>query len=334
MSPLLKIKDLSVEFTNYQGTSKVLDNINLTIKKGEIYGLVGESGCGKSVTARAVLQLIPQPPGKITHGSICFQDEELIGVSKQRIRQIRGNEISMIFQEPMSSLNPVFTVGNQMQEVVHLHRKLKKNAAKKVCVEMLKQVQMPDPIEVLKKYPHELSGGMRQRVMIAMALVCEPSLLIADEPTTALDVTVQGQVLSILTRLSRKRNISVLIITHDMGVVAQICDRLAVMYAGRIIEMASVKELFSSPVHPYTKGLIASIPSMGKKKNEDHKDSVAKTLYSIPGSVPTLIHPPPGCRFHPRCGWQHSLCVENPPKLKKINPDHSVACYGKKANRL
>jgi peptide/nickel transport system ATP-binding protein len=331
MNSLLKIENLSVEFSNYQGTSKVLDNINFSIEKGEILGLVGESGCGKSVTARSILQLIPQPPGNISNGAIYFKDENLLTASKKRIRQVRGNEISMIFQEPMSSLNPVFTVENQMMEVVRLHRKLKRKVAHEMCVDMLKQVQMPDPEQVLKKFPHELSGGMRQRVMIAMELICDPELLIADEPTTALDVTVQGQVLAILTSLSRRRNISVLIITHDMGVVAQICDRVAVMYAGRIVELAPVKKLFSKPGHPYTNGLIACIPDMGSKENAVPDTTSAKTLYSIPGSVPTLINPPEGCRFHPRCELRGKLCDYQVPPLELVSPEHFVACHYKKA---
>lgn len=329
MDPLLRIKDLSVEFSNYQGTSRVLDNICLTVDQGEILGLVGESGCGKSVTARAILQLIPQPPGNISTGAIYFKEENLLTASKKRIREVRGNEISMIFQEPMSSLNPVFTVRNQMMEVVRLHRKLKKKIAYAMCIDMLNQVQMPDPEQVLKKFPHELSGGMRQRVMIAMELICDPELLIADEPTTALDVTVQGQVLAILTSLSRRRNISVLIITHDMGVVAQICDRVAVMYAGRIVELAPVHQLFATPRHPYTKGLIASIPNMDDKDSTESDRTGAKTLYSIPGSVPTLRNPPRGCRFHPRCPLCEGICEREVPQLDSVSPGHLVACHYK-----
>ncbi len=314
---LLDIDNLSVSFTNYQGTSSVLDRVSLTMGKGEILGLVGESGCGKSVAAKTILGLIPQPPGNIFSGRITFKNENLLKTSTRRMRQIRGNEISMIFQEPMSSLNPVFTVGNQMQEVVRIHQRVKSWQANQMCVDMLRQVQMPDPETVLNKYPHQLSGGMRQRVMIAMALICDPELLIADEPTTALDVTVQGQVLAILVALSRERNISVLMITHDMGVVAQVCDRVAVMYAGRIVEVAPVKQLFSSPRHPYTRGLIASIPDI------DGKD----TLYSIPGSVPTMIDPLPGCRFHPRCSVRIKTCDCLVPELCSITQDHRVACH-------
>ena len=314
---LLDIETLCVSFKNYQGRSNVLDRVSLTIRKGEILGLVGESGCGKSVTAKAILGLIPQPPGNISHGRIMFKNKNLLTLSAGGMRQIRGNEISMIFQEPMTCLNPVFTIGNQMREVVRIHRKLKHRQAEKMCVDMLRQVQMPDPESVLKKYPHQLSGGMRQRVMIAMELVCGPELLIADEPTTALDVTVQGQILAILTRLSRERNISILMITHDMGVVAQVCDRVAVMYAGRVVELAPVKDLFSGTGHPYTRGLIASIPDLQGKE----------ALYSIPGSVPALMDLPPGCRFHPRCPSRMEICDSLAPELCHITKAHQVACH-------
>ena len=327
MSSLLSIENLSVEFANYQGVSSVLDRVSFNIEKGEILGLVGESGCGKSVTARAILGLIPEPPGKISDGAIYFEGNDLLKVSKKRMRKVRGNMISMIFQEPMSSLNPVFTVGNLMREVVRLHRGVKRREADALCTDMLRQVQMPDAAEVMKKYPHELSGGMRQRVMIAMAFACDPKLLIADEPTTALDVTVQGQVLAIMTELSRERNISVLMITHDMGVVAQICDRVAVMYAGRLAELASVRELFANPLHPYTQGLIASIPNMDDQPRNDRETANSETLYSIPGTVPTLIRPPRGCRFHPRCEVSSGVCETDAPNLCQITPDHAVACH-------
>jgi peptide/nickel transport system ATP-binding protein len=306
--------------------SSVLERVSLTVESGEIFGLVGESGCGKSVTARAVLRLIPDPPGRITRGSIRFAGEDLLTVSKKRMRRIRGNEISMIFQEPTSSLNPVFTVGNQMREVVRIHRGLGRREADALCAGMLHQVQMPDPGDVLKKYPHELSGGMRQRVMIAMELACEPRLLIADEPTTALDVTVQGQVLAILTELSRKQNISVLMITHDMGVVAQVCDRVAVMYAGCVVELADVAALFADPLHPYTQGLIASIPDMDEPGACGLQDD-RKTLFSIAGTVPDMIDPPAGCRFHPRCGCKGPACDRESPELYQVSSGHAVACH-------
>jgi oligopeptide/dipeptide ABC transporter ATP-binding protein len=333
MGTLLSIENLSVEFSNYQGTSHVLNHVSLSVTRGEILGLVGESGCGKSVTARCILRLIPEPPGKITSGSIRFGGEDLLTVSRKRMGRVRGREISMIFQEPMSSLNPVFTVGNQMREVVRRHRGLGRRDADALCIAMLHQVQMPDPAVVLKKYPHELSGGMRQRVMIAMELACDPQLLIADEPTTALDVTVQGQVLAILTGLSRQRSISVLLITHDMGVVAQVCDRVAVMYAGQVVELAAVEELFAHPLHPYTQGLIAAIPDVDPPEDEGPEGSGIRPLYSIPGTVPTLIDPPPGCRFHPRCTDGGPACARDVPGLCWVTREHAVACHHPRGDR-
>ena len=317
-TPLLEIRNLSVEFSTYNGTAKVLENVRLNLQAGEILGLVGETGCGKSVLARSILNLIAQPPGRITSGEVFFKGVDLRKISNRQMRSIRGNEASMIFQEPMSSLNPVFTVGSQMIELVHLHQGLGKKQAGELCVDMLRQVQMPDPDQVIKKYPHELSGGMRQRIMIAMELSCKPSLLIADEPTTALDVTIQGQVLTILTNLARRDNIAVLLITHDMGVVAQVCDRVAVMYAGKIVEVAPVRELFSRSAHPYTSGLIGSIP--GQNTNE-------KKLISIPGRVPSLINPPRGCRFHTRCNKRLEMCERLDPCFYPIGEHHKVACH-------
>ena len=315
---LLDIRDLSVRFFTYQGVVKALEKVGLAVSKGEILGLVGETGCGKSVLARSILRLIADPPGRITGGEIFFKGEDILKASHRRIRQIRGNEISMIFQEPMSSLNPVFRVGNQMQEVVRLHQRVDGTGARKVCIDMLQQVKMPDPEEVLSKYPHELSGGMRQRVMIAMELSCRPDLLIADEPTTALDVTVQAQVLTILDDLTRKRGVSVLFISHDLGVIAQICDRVAVMYAGRIVEIAPVGELFSEPRHPYTRGLLRAIPRVNEGR---------ETLSVIAGTVPGLIDPPGGCRFHPRCEEVMEPCDRDVPETVKVTPDHEVACH-------
>ncbi len=317
---LLSIRDLSVRFATYQGLARVLEKVSLEIKSGEILGLVGETGCGKSVLARSVLRIIPSPPGEIAAGTISYQGEDLLQISETRMRQVRGNRISMIFQEPMSSLNPVFSVGNQMREVIRLHQQVSKKEATRIVLDMLRQVQMPDPAAVLGKFPHELSGGMRQRVMIAMELSCGPDLLLADEPTTALDVTVQGQVLAILRRLAGEKGVSVLFITHDMGVVAQICDRVAVMYAGQMVEVAEVKELFSAPAHPYTKGLISAIPGAEEGKGVEH-------LYSIPGVVPGLIDPPEGCRYHPRCEKKRAVCTEQTPVMVKLNADHDVACH-------
>ncbi len=316
--PLLAVRDLSIQFFTYQGVVRALENVNLTIQSGEIMGLVGETGCGKSVMARSVLRLIPDPPGKITGGEILFKGENILKAHRRRLREIRGNRISMVFQEPMSSLNPVFTVGNQMEEVVILHQKVNRSRAQEICIQMLQQVKMPDPERVLGKYPHELSGGMRQRVMIAMELSCRPDLLIADEPTTALDVTVQGQVLTILDDLVRRIGVSVLFISHDLGVIAQLCGRVSVMYAGKIVETASVRDLFAAPRHPYTEGLLQAIPSVDKDRD---------TLMVIPGIVPRLINPPGGCRFHPRCTKRFDPCDNIVPKLFEVTPGHEVACH-------
>jgi oligopeptide/dipeptide ABC transporter ATP-binding protein len=315
---LLDISALSVRFFTYQGIVRALEDVNLTVSKGEILGLVGETGCGKSVLARSVLRLIADPPGKISGGKILFKGEDILGASKRRLRNIRGNEISMIFQEPMSSLNPVLRVGNQMMEVVMLHQRVGKAEARRICIDMLSQVKMPDPEAVLSKYPYELSGGMRQRAMIAMELSCRPDLLIADEPTTALDVTVQAQVITVLEELTRRKNVSVLFISHDLGVIAQICERVAVMYAGRIVEIAPVRKLFSKPGHPYTRGLLRAVPQVDEER---------ETLNVVPGVVPGLIDPPAGCRFHPRCGQMLESCDRIVPCPVEVEPDHHVACH-------
>ena len=315
---LLEIKRLSVQFFTYQGTVRALEEVDLTIERGEILGLVGETGCGKSVMARSVLRLIPEPPGKISQGEILFKGENILKFRPRRLREIRGNDISMIFQEPMSSLNPVFKVGNQIEEVIMLHQKVDRWMARGTAVEMLQQVNMPDPEKVLSKYPHELSGGMRQRVMIAMELSCRPDLLIADEPTTALDVTVQGQVLTILNDLVRRLGVSVLFISHDLGVIAQLCDRVSVMYAGKIVETAPVASLFAEPRHPYTRGLLEAIPSLDEERDP---------LQVIPGIVPRLVDPPGGCRFHPRCAERLEPCDRLVPRLMEIQPGYRVACH-------
>ena len=313
---LLSFKDLSVTFHGLEGASLVLEKVNLDIMPAEILGLVGESGCGKSVLARATLRLLPQPQAELS-GEILFRDENLLGIDKKRLRQIRGGEISMIFQEPMTSLNPVFTVGRQMGEVVRLHMGVSKAEARRRCEDMLRAVNMPDPEGTFAKYPHELSGGMRQRVMIAMEMSCNPVLLIADEPTTALDVTVQGQVLALLSDMTRSRGVSTLFITHDMGVVAQLCERVAVMYAGKLVELVTVAELFHNPLHPYSQGLIAAIPTLSDKRKE---------LPSIPGTVPNFLHPPQGCRFHPRCKNSAEICRQEVPPLLAYGAHH-VACH-------
>jgi len=316
--PLLVIRNLAVQFFTYQGTVRALEGVSLRVERGEILGLVGETGCGKSVLARSVLRLIADPPGRITDGEILFNGRDLLKLSRREMRRIRGNEISMIFQEPMSSLNPVFTVGNQMQEVVEMHQAVGRGEARRICVDMLRQVKMPDPDQVLAKYPHELSGGMRQRVMIAMELSCRPDLLLADEPTTALDVTVQAQVLSILEGITRQQGVAVLFISHDLGVIAQLCDRVAVMYAGGIVETAPAAAIFAAPRHPYTQGLLQAIPRI-----DDGKEA----LMVIPGTVPSLIDPPRGCRFHPRCGHRFQPCDRESPPFYEPLPGHRVACH-------
>jgi oligopeptide/dipeptide ABC transporter ATP-binding protein len=315
-APLLSVRDLSVSFHGLEGVSRVLENVRLDVMPGEILGLVGESGCGKSVMARALLRLLPSPPAKFS-GEAIFRGENLLTVSAKRMREVRGGEISMIFQEPMTSLNPVFTVGQQMSEVLRLHTGAAASKARDICVSMLRQVNMPDPERAFSRYPHELSGGMRQRVMIAMELSCNPALLIADEPTTALDVTVQGQVLALLAELTRSRGVSTLFITHDMGVVAQLCERVAVMYAGKLVELVPVAELFERPLHPYSQGLIAAIPTLDDERG---------LLPSIPGSVPNPLLPPSGCRFHPRCAFRTGLCEKEEPPLTEAG-GRAVACH-------
>ncbi|MFH1138005.1 MAG: ABC transporter ATP-binding protein [Pseudomonadota bacterium] len=317
-SPLLTIDNLSLAFDTYQGRAWVLDHVSLFVRPGEVLGLVGETGCGKSVCAKSILRLLPEPPARVLGGKIIFHGEDLLALPLKRLRRIRGRGISMIFQEPMSSLNPVFTVGNQMTEIVRLHQGVKAQAARDVCIDMLARVGLPDPGDALAKYPHELSGGMRQRVMIAMDLSCRPELLLADEPTTALDVTVQGQVLDILADLTAQQNTAVIFITHDMGVVARLCRRVAVMYAGQLVETAPVKALFAAPGHPYTKGLIDSVTALEEDRQE---------LPHIPGAVPNLITPPPGCRFHPRCHLRLEACARTFPQPTHVGTDHIVYCH-------
>ncbi len=317
-APLLEIKRLSVQFFTHQGVVRALEEVDLAIEPGEILGLVGETGCGKSVMARSILRLIPEPPGKVSSGEVLFKGEDMLKLHSRRLREIRGNDISMIFQEPTTSLNPVFTVGNQMEEVITLHQHVDRRRARETAVEMLQQVNMPDAAKVLSKYPHELSGGMRQRVMIAMELSCRPDLLIADEPTTALDVTVQAQVLTILVDLVKRLGTSVLFISHDLGVVAQLCDRVSVMYAGRIVETAPVAKLFAAPRHPYTRGLLRAIPPLDEER---------ALLQVIPGVVPRLVNPPGGCRFHPRCPERVAPCDTIVPQLGQIDSGHRVACH-------
>ena len=317
---LLSIKDLKVSFFTEDGELHAVDGVSCDIHPGKTLALVGESGCGKSVTALSVLRLVPSPPGKITHGSIFFRGTNLLNLSDKLMRRIRGNEIAMIFQEPMTSLNPVFTVGDQIVEAIELHQSLKGAPAWEHAVHMLRLVGIADPDQRVHEYPHQLSGGMRQRVMIAMALSCHPALLIADEPTTALDVTIQAQILDLLKLLQQQNNMAVLLITHDLAVVAENADDVVVMYASKIVENTKVETIFSQPLHPYTQGLLRSLPKLGGGPGR---------LEVIPGAVPDPLHFPPGCKFHPRCpvGGNDQRCQSVEPKLKKVHPQHRVACW-------
>jgi oligopeptide/dipeptide ABC transporter ATP-binding protein len=360
--PLLKIRNLKTYFFTYAGVVKALDGVNIDVYKGEAMGLVGETGCGKSVTSLSILRLI-QPPGRIIEGEIWFKGRDLLKLTDEEMRRIRGKEIAMVFQDPATYINPVLTIGDQIAEVIMLHQDLKKDvlemkiedltrkleekpsgklkseienlkqalknpptpskreiklAALKKAIEVLRLVKMPSPEKIITQYPHELSGGMRQRAMIAMALSCKPDLLIADEATTALDVTIQAQILKLIDEIKKEVEASILIITHDLGIVAEICDRVAVMYAGFIIEEADTTSLFRNPLHPYTKGLLNAIPKL-------HGNPLR--LKIIPGAVPNLINPPPGCRFHPRCEYVMDICRKQEPKLKEIEFNHKVSCH-------
>jgi oligopeptide/dipeptide ABC transporter ATP-binding protein len=318
---LLEVRGLRTYFFTDDGVVKAVDGVDFDVRRGEVFGLVGESGCGKSVTAMSILQLI-EPPGQITGGRIVFDGDSLLELPESRMVDLRGSRISMIFQQPQSSLNPVFSIGSQVSEVLQLHQHMNREQARTRAVELLRTVGIPDPEGRAKAYPHEMSGGQAQRVMIAMALALNPQLLIADEPTTALDVTIQAQILDLMRDLSKRWNTSVILITHDLGVVAEMAQRVAVMYAGRIVEQATVNVLFDQPLHPYTQGLIASIPVLGK---------VADRLEVIPGSVPNLIDLPPGCRFAPRCEarvkHELSICTEQEPDLLDAGRGHQARCW-------
>ena len=315
--PLLVIEGLKTYFFTDRGTAQAVDGVSFTIPARGTLGLVGESGCGKSVTALSILRLIQTPPGRIVAGSIRLDGRDLLRLSEEEIRQVRGAQISMIFQEPMTSLNPVFTVGDQIMEAMLVHRQVSRQEARAQTIEMLRRVKIPAAETVVDGYPHQLSGGMRQRVMIAMALVCRPKLLIADEPTTALDVTIQAQILELLEDLQEEFGMSILLITHDLGIVADLADSVAVMYAGQIVEYAPTRELFSNPRHPYTLGLFHSRPRLGKR---------TERLEVIPGTVPNPIHFPPGCRFHPRCSYAAADCRQGEVSLEPVGEQHSSAC--------
>ena len=318
MKTLLEIKNLKTHFFTHEGTVKAVDGVSFKINQGETLGIVGESGSGKSVTALSVMRLIPHPPGKIVGGEIYFEGKDLLKLDDKEIRKMRGKKISMIFQEPMTSLDPVFTIGHEIGEVIQLHQGSSKEEARKKSIEILKVVGIPDVEKRIDNYPHELSGGMRQRVMIAMALSCNPTLLIADEPTTALDVTIQAQILRLINDLKDKFGASVMLITHDLGVIAEMCDNVAVMYAGNIVEYTDVYTLFNNPLHPYTKGLNKSMPRMNVE---------AEHLDVIPGMVPNLLDLPSGCPFHPRCDLSFKKCVEEMPELIEIENSHLVRCH-------
>ncbi|MCD6540383.1 ABC transporter ATP-binding protein [Candidatus Bipolaricaulota bacterium] len=322
--PLIEVKGLRTYFYTEDGVVKAVDGVSFAIEPEQTLGVVGESGCGKSVTALSIMGLVPMPPGKIVEGEILFRKNgktvELhkLNPKGKEYRSIRGKEIAMIFQEPMTSLNPVFTIGYQIMEAIMLHQKVSKREARQKAIEMLRQVGIPEPEQRVDEYPHQLSGGMRQRAMIAMALSCNPSLLIADEPTTALDVTIQAQVLDLMQDLKRKFRAAIMLITHDLGVVAEMCEEVVVMYLGKVVERAKVRPIFHEPKHPYTQGLLKSIPSLATKK---------KRLDPIKGVVPDPLNAPPGCPFNPRCPHAIEICRQEMPPLKEVETDHDVACW-------
>ena len=318
MDKLIDVQDLKTYFYTEEGVVKAVDGVDFEIYPGETLGVVGESGCGKSVTSLSIMRLVSEPPGKIVGGKILLRGQDLVRCPKAEMKKIRGNEISMIFQEPMTSLNPVYTIGNQISEAIMLHRRYSRREALAYSVEMLKKVGIPGPEQRVTEYPHQLSGGMRQRVMIASALSCNPQLLIADEPTTALDVTIQAQILQLMNDLKTKYDMAIMIITHDLGVVAEISDRVAVMYAGKIVEYTDVLSLFGKPMHPYTWGLLNSIPRI------DHELS---RLKAIPGIVPNPLAFPDGCKYHPRCALADTRCRTEEPYLLEVTPAHKVRCW-------
>ena len=319
MAPLLQVRNLRTSFFTDDGEVKAVDGVTYDVEEGETLGLVGESGCGKSVSALSLLRLIPSPPGKIIGGEVIFEGEDLLKVSEDEIRHVRGNKIAMIFQEPMTSLNPVLTIGRQLTEGLELHMEMDASSATKRAVQLLEMVGIPEAETRIRDYPHQFSGGMRQRVMIAMALSCNPKLLLADEPTTALDVTIQAQVLEILARLSRELGTSIIIITHNLGVVARYADRVNVMYAGRIVETATAKRLYANPQHPYTVGLLTSVPRLDQERKQK--------LQVIEGVPPDLINLPEGCAFYDRCTFRVDRCKAEAPPLMPVEDKHLAACW-------
>jgi oligopeptide/dipeptide ABC transporter ATP-binding protein len=318
MEPILQIRNLQTSFYTEDGAVRAVDDVSIEIGKGEVVGLVGESGCGKTVTSLSILQLLPMPPASIDGGQILFEGRDLLAISSEELRRIRGNEIAMIFQEPMTSLNPVFTIGNQLMESIQLHQSLTGTDLRDRAIEMLRLVGIPRAEEVIDEYPHRFSGGMRQRAMIAMALSCNPKVLIADEPTTALDVTIQAQILELMQDLKEKIGTAVLFITHDLSVIAEMADRVVVMYAGKVVEEADVETLFHDPQHPYTRGLISSRPSIDEDQGR---------LTYIPGNVPNPLEMPGGCPFHPRCRTAMEICRDEMPPERRLKSGHTVRCW-------
>jgi oligopeptide/dipeptide ABC transporter ATP-binding protein len=315
-APILDVRDLRVELPLSRGTVHAVDGASLTVASGEAFGLVGESGCGKSMTLRAIMGLLPRP-GRIVGGEVIFDGEDLVTAPARRLRQVRGGSIAMIFQEPMTALNPVMRVGDQIAEAPQVHLGLSRTSARERALDLMRRVGIPDPVRRARAYPHELSGGLRQRIMIAIALSCDPKLILCDEPTTALDVTIQDQILKLLLNLRREFGVSVVFVTHDLAVVAETCGRLAVMYAGQIVETGTVDEVFRAPRHPYTLGLLRSVPDF---------DSVQDSLAAIQGAPPDLVSPPPGCRFHPRCPFAQEDCISGDFPLRPISAGRATAC--------